>query len=396
MKKVFICALAMPITISLIACTSAAKRSRFPRAKNIIFMVPDGMGLSNVTSTRIFVNGLDGAPLNLETLPQIGYQRTYSANSTVTDSAAAASAWACGEKCNNNQISCHDMDGDYQCDEPVAPTVLELAKVKKKATGLVATSTITHATPAAWGAHVYYRNCETEIGRQLVLKTGVDVLLGGGIGPDSNCLAPSSLSGAEIIAQGQKAGYAYAATHAQLVNAVSGGKKKILGLFTQGGKTPEMFRVDSSQTYPADEPTLPEMTKAALNVLEKDRHGFFLMVEGSQIDWANHANNISYQTAEIMAFDESVKAVLDWINARHSRRLNTLLIIVADHDCGGFAVNGPDGALSAAGKTVEAGWTSKGHTGQDTVIWSTGPNSEKLGKALDNTELYGIMVNAMH
>ena len=184
MKRFVILALALTMMLSLTAGMANAAEFEDLRAKNIIFMVPDGMVLSNVTSTRIFVNGPNGDPLYLETIPQIGYQRTHSANATVTDSAAAVTAWARGEKFNNNEISYHDNDGDSVCEEPITPTVLELAKAKGKATGLVATSTITHATPAVWGAHVYWRNCETEIGRQLVLETGVDVLHGGVIGSD--------------------------------------------------------------------------------------------------------------------------------------------------------------------------------------------------------------------
>jgi alkaline phosphatase len=398
MKKITIYSLALLITFSLIAGMVDAKGFKGPRARNIIFMVPDGMGLSNVTSARIFVNGPDGEPLDLETLPQIGYQRTHSANSTVTDSAAAASAWACGEKYDNNEVSCHDIDNNYICDEPVAPTVLEVAKAKGKATGLVATSTITHATPAVWGAHVYYRNCETEIARQLVLETGVDVLLGGGFGGDRNCMTPSPLTVDEIIAEAQDNGYAYVTTRDEMTGTLAGKKtknKKMLGLFTPAGKTPEMFRVDPAISYPENEPTLPEMTQTALDILEKDRQGFFLMVEGSQIDWANHANDVAYQTAEMIAFDESVKVVLDWVNARPVRKLDTLVIIVADHDCGGFAVNGPYGVLSMAGDLVEDGWTSSDHTAQDTIVWSQGPNSDKLGKALDNTDLYYVMVDAL-
>jgi alkaline phosphatase len=366
-------------------------------AKNIIFMVPDGMGLSNVTAARIFNDGPNGNPLYLETLPEIGYQRTHAKNSTVTDSAAAASAWACGEKFNNNEICCLDDNKDGACE--IAPaTILEMAQSKGKATGLVATSTITHATPAVWGAHVHYRNCETEIARQYIEDTGVDVLLGGGIGPDQavKCLMPSPKTAADLITEAQSSyGYVYVTDEIQMNTAVAAGAKKIFGIFTPAGKTPETYRVDSSLTYPAGEPTLPEMTSAALDILEKDRDGFFLMVEGSQIDWANHANDIEYQIGETLSFDESVKVVLDWVNKEPLRKLNTLVVIVADHDCGGFAVNGPYGTLSAAGDIVQAGWTSLDHTAGDTIIWSQGPGSQHLGKAVDNTDLYGVMKNVL-
>ncbi len=112
----------------------------YHEVKNIIFMVPDGMGLADVTAARIYKNGPDGASLYLETLENIGYQRTYSANSIITDSAAAGSAWSCGEKFNNSEI-CYHVDG-----RPYNPSILELAKAEGKATGLVATSTITHAS----------------------------------------------------------------------------------------------------------------------------------------------------------------------------------------------------------------------------------------------------------
>jgi alkaline phosphatase len=359
-------------------------------AKNIIFMVPDGMGLSNVTAARIFKNGPNGDPLYLETLPKIGYQRTHSANSTVTDSAAAASAWATGEKFNNGEVSCH-TGGD--CDSLTLPTMFERAKRKGKSTGLVVTSTITHATPAAWGAHVHSRECETEIGRQYVEVTGVNVMLGGGIGTNTS-LSCSMYPGqiiSEVIASAQSKGYVYVTTKSEMKAAVAAQKKKILGLFTPEGKTPERFRINPTQTYPYDEPTLSEMTATALDILEEDKDGFFLLLEGSQIDWANHANDLTYQLSEILAFDEAVKVVLDWIKARPLRESNTLVIIVADHDCSGFAVNRPLGTLSQTGDLVEAGWTSTDHTGEDTIIWSQGPGSNCLRKPLNNTDLYWVM-----
>ena len=367
-------------------------------AKSIIFMVPDGMGLSNVTAARIFKAGCDGDSLYLETLPQIGYQRTHSANSTVTDSAAAASAWACGEKYRNGEISCHDDDGDGRCNDPVIATILEMAKQQGKATGLVVTSTITDATPAVWGAHVHSRRCETEIARQYIEKTGVDVLLGGGIGPDKQdaCMKSSRINPGDLVIKAQSgSGYTYVATKSELKAAVKKRKSKVLGLFAKKGKTPETNRVDHTLSYPEEEPTLPDMTTAALNILQRDPDGFFLMVEGSQIDWANHANDVRYQIGETLAFDEAVKVVLDWIEKKPERENHTLLVIVADHDCGGYSVNGPFNRLAGAGDIVDAGWTSTAHTAADTLIWSYGPGSQELGKALDNTDLFEVMARAL-
>ncbi len=362
-------------------------------ARNIIFMVPDGMGLADVTAARIYL----GRRLTFETLEQIGYQKTSSANSTVTDSAAAASAWASGEKFRNGQISCRDRDGDYRCDEPLKPTILEIAKSLGKATGLVVTSTVSHATPAAWAAHVHNRKCETEIFRQYIQETGVDVILGGGIGPDKagSCFTPSALQAGALRAMARsRYGYTLVSTREELAGAAQK-SNKLLGLFAKSGKTPELFRIDKDKPYPDKEPTLAEMTKAALQVLERSDKGFFLLVEGSQIDWGNHGNDAQYQLAEILGFEAAVGQVLDWIARDPRRAAQTLLVVVADHETGGFAINGPYGKICPAGQLVATAWTTDEHTAQDTLIWSTGPGSELLGRALDNTDLYGVITSVM-
>ncbi|WP_054694988.1 alkaline phosphatase [Desulfosarcina cetonica] len=150
-KKVLIVGFSVVFGCSLMTSSAIAKNCKkhghHKKAKNIIFMVPDGQGLSNVTAARIFKNGPDGMPLNQETLKNIGYQRTHSADSTVTDSAAAASAWAVGQKFLNGEISCHGDSETGKCSDPV-PTILELAEKMGMATGLVASSQISHATPA--------------------------------------------------------------------------------------------------------------------------------------------------------------------------------------------------------------------------------------------------------
>jgi alkaline phosphatase len=355
------------------------------RARNVIVMVPDGMGLADVTATRIHRNGLDGEPLSFETLEHVGYQRTYSQNSTITDSAPAASAWACGEKFNNGEI-CFHRDG-----RPYRPSILQIAQQLGKSTGLVATSTITHATPAAFGAHVVNRNCENEIARQYIQVTRPDVLLGSGIDKFRSTKADACGTRGDFIGEAQGLGYAVAHDRAGLAQAVTQGSDRILGLFGNGGTVPEYRR-----TADTTEPHLAEMAAAALKVLEKNRHGFFLMVEGSQVDWANHANDSAYQLGEMLAFDDAVRVVRAWIDADRERRENTLLVVVADHDTGGFAINGPQGGLVQPGQTVQAGWTTGEHTGVDTLVWSQGPRSSRLARgAIDNTELYGVMIEAL-
>jgi alkaline phosphatase len=367
-----------------LAAPTTAHADEAGHAKNIIIMVPDGMGLADVTATRIYKNGLDGAPLSFETLQHIGYQRTYSLNSTITDSAPAASAWACGEKFNNGEICLH---GDGR---PFKPSILELARRHGKTTGLVATSTITHATPASFGAHVVNRNCENEIARQYIEVTGVDLLLGSGVDKFKSVNADACGTKGDFILEAQGKGYAAAYDKMGLDEVVAQGSTKILGLFGNGGMVPEYARTPATT-----EPHLPEMTAAALTVLEKNHRGFFLMVEGSQVDWANHARDYLYQLGEMLAFDEAVRIVRAWIDADEHRKEQTLLIVVADHDTGGFAINGPQTALLREGQVVEAGWTTGNHTGVDTLIWSEGPGSKRLARAIDNTEIYGVMVKAL-
>jgi len=370
-----------------------SKSGPHPRAKNIIFMVPDGMGLADVTAARIFKHGSEGDILHLETLSTIGYQRTHAADSSVTDSAAAASAWANGEKFRKGEISCHDDDQDGKCKPTPGPTILETAKEKGKSTGLVATSTVSHATPAAFGAHVSSRDCENEIARQYIQVTKVDVILGGGLNHFNSTGEQADKCGTfgNFIAEAENNGYDVVYTGQELDSALAGGSKKILGLFTPKGKTPEMFRVNPKEYYRKEEPTLPKMTAAALNVLEKDDDGFFLLVEGSQIDWANHRNDVAYQVAETLAFDHAVQVVLDWVNEKPSRRQHTLVIIAPDHETGGFAINDTGGGTYEPGDLVDGAWTTIGHTAGDVLIWSQGPGSEYLGRAVDNTDIYKVM-----
>jgi alkaline phosphatase len=366
-------------------------------ATNIILMVPDGMGLTDVTAARTFKYGSDGGHLYLETLPTIGYQRTYSADSSVTDSAAAASAWASGDKFRNGEISCHDDDQDGKCQPTPGPTILETAKEKGKSTGLVVTSTATDATPAAFGAHVSSRHCENEIARQYIQVTGVDVILGGGLRHFDSTGTQADKCGifGNFIADAEHKGYDVVYTAKELDNAVLKGSKKILGLFTLKGKTPELFRVNPAQHYRKEEPTLPQMTAVALHTLEKDEDGFFLLVEGSQIDWANHRNDVAYQVGETLAFDAAVQVVLNWLDEKTSRRQRTLVIIVADHETGGFAINDNRKGKYQPGDLVDGAWTTTGHTAGDVLIWSQGPGSEYLGKAVDNTDIYKVMREVM-
>jgi alkaline phosphatase len=364
--------------------------------KHIIIMVADGMGLADVAAARIKKNGIGGPPLRFETLEEIGYQRTYSEKNTVTDSAAAASAWACGEKFVNDEI-CQHGDG-----RPHNLSLLELAQIEGWATGLVTTQTITNATPAAFGAHVVNRDCEAEVARQYVEVTRPDVLLGGGrtaftqTSPD-----PCGMSG-NFLSEATGSGYAYVKDITELNAALAAGPKRLLGLFKGAYMTPEIMRSASST-----EPHLRDMAAAALDTLDRVNNQFFVMIEGGLIDLANHVEWLDAQVAEVSAFDDAVGVVLGWINASEERRQHTLLIVLADHETGGFAVMGTETAGAEPLGSFSGGWTflmpppAPGttvvarHTGTDTIVWSQGPGSAALGRAIDNTTVYQIVKAAL-
>jgi len=397
LRKFAVYAFVASLTLSFIAVSAETNGTKDNRAKNIIFMVPDGMGLADVTAARIFKYGPNGDRLSFELLPVIGYQSTHSANSTVTDSAAAASAWASGDKYNNGEISCHDNNFDGACDDVPVPTILDIAQKRGKAAGLVTTSDITHATPAAFGSNVHSRRCEEEIARQYLARD-IEVLLGGGIAANSSeCLLKRS-KGAwlnEMLDLYASADYTIVDTEDDMNTAVDNKANKLLGLFKKAGKTKETFRVDPTVGYPDGEPTLPEMTRAALSILEENKKGFFLLVECAQIDWANHRKDFEGQLAETLVLDETVEVVLDWVYAKKKRHKETLIVVVPDHETAGFAINGPNGTLAEQGQRIEGAWASSGHTAVDVLIWAQGPSSSKFGQALDNTDLYYLMKEAL-
>ncbi len=351
-----------------------------PRAKSVIVMVGDGMGFSYVTAARLAKGGVDGPPLALETLERFGYQRTYSANGVIADSAATSSAWACGAKFPNG-VLCDHRDG-----RPAPPSLLDLARESGRAVGLVATSTITHATPAAFGASVPDRACESEIARQYLVDAKIELLLGGGLARfRSTTKDRCGGGGADYVALAKREGYAVVTSAAEL--RLAAGTGKLLGLFANEA----MARV---QARPPDstEPTLPEMTAAALARLAPDREGFFLMVEGSQIDWGGHENDLGYAVSELLAFDEAVRVVQDWIAARPERAVETLLIVLADHETGGLALVGPVERPASPGPVrVKPQWATSGHTAADAPIWSSGPGSAELGGLIDNTKVYEVV-----
>lgn len=320
--------------------------------KNIIVMVPDGTGHASLTVAR----HLKGAPLALDRAIY-GTVQTRSADNSVTDSAAAATAMSCGLRTYNGAVS-------VDTEKVPVRTFGEWAKAQGKAVGIVTTDSIVGATPAAFSVHAAHRGEADAIFEQQI-ASGFDVYLGGG----------RKLLTGDRKAFLARQGYTLATDAASLRAA----KGKVFGLFASGILT---AKVERRSGKPCDEPTLPEMTAKALEILSADPDGFFLMVEGAQVDKGNHENDIPWATYELLEFDETVAQVLAWAKAHP----DTAVLIAPDHETGGLTVlNEPkEGARAKALKAVTAkkagkpkdyyvNYSTGGHTGADVFVAGNDP-----------------------
>lgn len=333
MKKV--AGLALLIGAALAAGCNSTNDSP-PVAKNVIFFLGDGMGINTLTASRIYSVGEEGS-LTIDTLPQSAFIKTFSHDAQVTDSAPSMSAYMTGVKSNNGVIS---MDGDatYESDcsksaGKRATTLLELAKQAGRATGVVTTTRITHATPAATYAHICNRDLENDIAAQLVpggagfngaLGDGVDVVLGGG----SRHFLPGDQKGKRgdgrnLIDEMRAQGYQFVSNESELAAAAT--DKKLLGLFGSSHMNYELDRKSG-------EPSLSEMTVSALKHLKQNKRGYFLMVEGGRIDHALHDTNAKRALVDTVAFNDAIQAAIDEVKKSDPELKNTLIVVTADHD----------------------------------------------------------------
>jgi alkaline phosphatase len=294
------------------------------QAKNIILMIGDGMGPSHFGAAWLYSNRVLGKELRMVEVMKSGrtaYMVNDTADAIVTESAAAATQIACGVRVPARAVGM-GPDGKTPC-----TTVLELAKGKGLATGLVTTSGITDATPASFAAHVPHRSDEASVAAQ-ELQLMVDVLLGG----RKQFFLPEAAGGKrkdgrDLLDEARRAGYVVAGTASELQQANTG---KILGLFNMGNMA---YEIDRGKTA---EPSLADMTAKTLEVLARNPKGFFVMIEGGRIDHAAHRNDAAATIRDTLAFDEAVGVALDF----QRRNPDTLLIVTADHETGGMGIIG--------------------------------------------------------
>ena len=335
--------------LALLAACGGSHRTEAPaapQAKNVIFFLGDGMGMPTQTAARIYSVGEDG-DLTMDTLPETAFVKTHSNDAQVTDSAPSMSAYMTGVKANNEVIA---MTPDTRAVEPgpdytttvvagngqPVTTLLELAKAAGRGTGVVTTTRVTHATPAACYAHVPHRDAESDIAAQLVpggagfnakLGDGVDVVFGGG----KSYFLPKASGGKrgdgrDITAELKTKGYAYAASRSEF-DAIDPVKaSKALALFTSSHMSYDLDR------DPAKEPSLAEMTTKAMQILQQNGRGYFLMVEGGRIDHALHETTARKALQDTVAFDDAIKAALAEARKGDPDLKNTLVVVTADHD----------------------------------------------------------------
>ncbi|MEQ4511687.1 MAG: alkaline phosphatase [Dickeya sp.] len=405
-------------------------------AKNVILLIGDGMGDSEITAARNYAMGAGGFFKGIDALPLTGQYTHYSLDKKtrkpdyVTDSAASATAWSSGVKTYNGALGV-DVDGkDHK-------TLIEIAKASGKATGNVSTAELEDATPAAMVSHVTSRKCygpektsqqcptnarenggRGSIAEQL-LVTRADVTLGGGGATFKELAKAGKYQGKSLKEQAEALGY-HIVTDLDGMNAVTAAtqSKPVLGLFADGNmpvrwQGPQasyhgnldkpVVTCEPNTKRAATVPTLAQMTDKAIQLLSKNKNGFFLQVEGASIDKQDHAANPCGQFGETVDLDEAVQKALEFAR----RDGNTLVIVTADHAHSsqiienGAKAPGLTQALNTkdnAVMTISYGNSeeeSQGHTGTQLRIAAYGPHAANVVGLTDQTDLFYTMKNAM-
>ncbi|QEW31785.1 alkaline phosphatase [Erwinia billingiae] len=406
------------------------------KAKNVILLIGDGMGDSEITAARNYAEGAGGFFKGIDALPLTGQYTHYALDKKthkpdyVTDSAASATAWSTGVKSYNGAIGV-DVNGNDH------PTIMEMAKAAGKATGNVSTAELEDATPSAQIAHVTSRKCygpektselcasnalekggRGSIAEQL-LNARADVTFGGGGKTFSETAKAGEWQGKTLEEQAKLRGYQWISDLNGMTAITEANQDKpVLGLFAQGNmpvrwKGPKAtwhgngedkaISCEVNAERPATTPTLAQMTDKAIALLSKDQNGFFLQVEGASIDKQDHAANPCGQIGETVDLDEAVQKALEF--ARKDG--NTLVIVTADHAHSSQIVANDSKApgLTQTLKTKEGGYMtlsygnseedSQGHTGTQLRIAAYGPHAANVVGLTDQTDLFYTLKSAM-
>jgi len=342
----------------IIFSTTCFSQINTDQPKNIILLIGDGMGLSEISAAQFF----NDKKSNFETFNTIGLIKTSSAKQLVTDSAAGATAFACGKKTYNGAIG-------VDVDKNPIPSIVDYVSNKGMATGLVSTSSIVHATPGSFFAHVDSRRNYPEIATFLP-DSEIDFVAGGGLQ-----YFQRREDGIDLVKSLKEKGFDVITD--VLPKNTSTKKQAIL---LADDEMPTM--IEGRGDF------LPKATSLALDHLSKNKNGFFLMVEGSQIDWGGHINDAEYLVSELIDFDTTIGVALEYAK----KNKNTLVIVTADHETGGFTL-AADGINYNKIKMV---FSTGGHSATMVPVFAIGPGSDKFAGIYENTEIYTKMVMSLN
>jgi len=326
-----------------------SQKFKAKKPKNVIMMIGDGMGTAQVFS------GLtaNGGHLFLDNFKHVGFSKTQSSNGYITDSAAGGTALSTGQKTYNGAIG-------VNTDTVAIKTVLEMAEDKGLATGLVSTSAITHATPASYIAHQGSRGSYEDIAADF-LKTDIDVFIGGGYKHFTE-----RKDKRDLTSELKQKGYQVLRNMDEIAQVKSG---KLAGLTAD----------EHNDIFSKRKMSLPLSTQTALNILDQNKNGFFIMIEGSQIDWGGHQNNVGYIVGEMLDFDQTIGKALEFA----AKDGETLIVITADHETGGMAITGGDMKTGM----VKGAFPTGDHTAVMVPVFAYGPGAENFAGIMENTDI---------
>ncbi|MFZ2899518.1 MAG: alkaline phosphatase [Saprospiraceae bacterium] len=332
------------------------------KPKNIILLIGDGFALPQM-SAMLYQNGNRSS---LEAFPVVGLHKATSYDELITDSAAGATAFACGVKTYNGAVG---------VDKDTVPcfSILEQAEERSMATGIIVTSPLTHATPAAFVGHEWLRTLNEAIAEDIV-KSGVDLLIGGGEKYFDRREDDRNLVN-ELMAKGYIVGSYFD------IDLITIGKLDRRHNFAYFTSDIQPISAQQGRDY------LPHAARLSLPFLKaRSDKGFFLMIEGSQIDWGGHARDAGMMLGELKDFDETIWEVLKFA----AKDRETLVIVTGDHECGGVALE--EGTKL---KKVNIKFAANAHTAALVPVYAYGPGAHLFHGIYDNTQVYFKMVEAL-
>lgn len=355
--------LAFWIALTAVVFTTTSFTSSHKKARNIILMIGDGMGLSQVSSAYFYGN----EEPNFSRFPIVGLSLTSSASNKITDSAAGATAFSTGEKTYNGAIG-------VSMNKDTLETLIEYFNSRAWSNGLVVTSSVTHATPAAFYAHQESRDAEYAIAAQLANNGIVDFFAGGGLkffhqGEPDDLLVKMRKSGYLINTRG-------------LDDTLPTHQSRFGYLLAANGMKGE---------YEGRGDYLEKASRLAIDALNQNKKGFFLMIEGSQIDWGGHDNDADYLISELLDFDKAIGAVLDFAE----KDGNTLVIVTADHETGGFTLS-ENSASKEHDNELLPTFSTGGHSATLVPVFAFGPGAELFSGIYQNTEVHKKILEAIN